>query len=952
MMKFYSMKKVLLFSVLILSSLVASGQKGFLRGTITDGETGEGLIGATVYKQGTSIGAVADFDGNYSLMLEPGQHTIIVQFVSYQTQTINDVVIKPGEVTMLDLTLSSEVAELAEIVISADYVKGNDNALLAIQKKSPNVVNGISSQAFRKLGDSDLGDAMKRVTGVSVEGGKYVYVRGLGDRYTKTTLNGMMLPGLDPDRNTVQMDIFPTGSIENVMVFKTFTPDLQGDFTGGMIDIETKNFPEEKTTSISLETEFNPDMHFKNDFISYGGSATDFVGFDNGMRSLPFRRNLDIPDISSPTGFIVEDITRAFSPEMGVKNKSSFMNYSINFMHGNQINRAKATWGYNIVLGYKNRTELYSDTEFGEYIKNTDPTVTDLDGYKIRRGPVAGNDVLWNVLLSGALKYQNHSFSMVFMHNQNGISQSTDRTTTDLEDNPSTLIDDILTWTQRQVSSGIIGGQHHFKRIDLEWKGSLTYARIYEPDFRSTRIERIPLDNPGGEGPDFRYSLNTGVGAGINRFWRNMNEMNESVKVDLSYKYGEHNMLKAGGLALLKQRDFSVLNYSFRVKNRGNITISPNPDDYFLPGNIWTVEKNEGTYIVSRSSEVENAVNAYNAESDNYGTYLMAEQYLGKKLRAIVGVRAEIFKMYYTGRDQRGGEMIGALTLDELNWLPSVNLVYELNESMNMRASFNKTLARPSFKEKSNAQIYDPISDRTTIGNPGLQQTSIANYDLRWEYYFGHGEMASFAFFYKSFDGHIEKVAFQTAPDQLTWQNAGKSFVYGIEAEVRKELFRGILIGSNFSLIKSGIDMNDVIVNEDAQGNMITEKENREIWARSGERIGDTRNMVGQAPWMINAFINWHDKGNTWNANVSYNVQGRTLSVIGSGRWPDIYTVPFHSLNFNLYKDLGRSRIGFRITNILDSDRQEVYESFGAEDKTFSLFSPGRAFALSYKFNF
>jgi hypothetical protein len=182
------MKKGVLIFVATLISIGVYAQKGYLRGKILDGESGEGLIGATVYKEGTSTGAVADFDGNYSITLEPGTHNIVFQFISYQTQTIQNVEIKSDEVTTLDITLSSVTEQLEEIVITAEQIKDNEVALLSLQKKSPNVVNGISSQAFRKMGDGDLGNAMKRVTGVSVEGGKYVYVRGLGDRYTKTTL--------------------------------------------------------------------------------------------------------------------------------------------------------------------------------------------------------------------------------------------------------------------------------------------------------------------------------------------------------------------------------------------------------------------------------------------------------------------------------------------------------------------------------------------------------------------------------------------------------------------------------------------------------------------------------------------------------------------------------------------------------------------------------------------
>ena len=949
------MKKGVLVFLATLVSIGAIAKQGFLRGKVLDGDTGEGLIGATVYKEGTTLGAVADFDGNYSIALEPGKHAIVFQFVSYQSQTVNEVEIKEDEVTNMDITLSSVTAELSEIVITAEQIKDNEVALLSLQKKSPNVVNGISSQAFRKMGDLDLGNAMKRVTGVSVEGGKYIFVRGLGDRYTRTTLNQMIIPGLDPDRNAIQIDIFPTTTIENVVVYKTFTPDLPGDFTGGLVDLETKNFPEEKSTAVSVGFEYNPDMHFKSDYITYQGGSTDMLGLDDGTRELPFDKNLDIPDISSQEGLIVEDITRSFSPTMGAKSQNSFMNYGFNITHGNQINRAKATWGYNAVLHYRNEQEFYSTNEFGEYGKNSNVGINDLSGFQIRRGPVGNQGVLWSALVSGALKYKKHDFSFILFHNQNGVSQTTKRVSEDLEDNPSVLLDNILTYSQRQISTGMLTGRHNFNKIKLEWKGSFTNSNIYEPDFRITKIQQIPVVDAEGNQAGYRYSLNTGVGAGINRFWRDLNEKNESFKVDLSYPYGGKNKLKVGGLTLLKQRNFEVLDYTFSVRDQGNVVTTDQPDDFFLPESIWTTQRNEGTFAVARNSELNNQVNSFDASSETHGFYAMSEQYIGEKLRTIFGLRTEIAKMYYTGTNQRGEKLNNAQTLDELNLLPALSFVFEVNDKTNFRASYNKTLARPTFKEKSNAQIYDPISDHTTLGNLDLNQTNVDNYDLLWENFFGANEMISAGLFYKHFEGHIEKVAFQTAPNQFTFMNAGTSVVYGAEFEFRKNIIPNFALGTNFTVVKSEIDINDIIVNSDIQGNTVTEKENRELWAREGEEIKDTRDMVGQAPYMINAYMNWNNKENTINANISYNVQGETLSIVGSGRWPDIYTVPFHSLNFNIFKDFGsskNSRINLRITNILGSVREDVYKSYGAENKTFSVFEPGRAFALAYRYTF
>ena len=246
------MKKLLIASLIFaFAATTTYAQKGFLRGKITDAQNGEALIGATISIPGTTVGAVADFDGNYSLPLEAGSYSVKVQFVSYQVKTIEGIEIKAGETTSLNIPLASDVASLSEVVVTAQLIRDSEAGLMSLQKKSATVLDGMSTEFFKKVGESNLTGAIKRVTGVSVQGGKYVYVRGLGDRYTRTTLNGMSIPGLDPERNDVQIDLFPTSVLENVVVYKSFSPDLAGDFSGGTVNIETKSFPDTKRTTVS-----------------------------------------------------------------------------------------------------------------------------------------------------------------------------------------------------------------------------------------------------------------------------------------------------------------------------------------------------------------------------------------------------------------------------------------------------------------------------------------------------------------------------------------------------------------------------------------------------------------------------------------------------------------------------------------------------------------------------
>jgi hypothetical protein len=930
---------LLAFSVVVLSPAVA--QKGYLAGKVVDGETAEPLIGATISKEGTTIGTVADFDGNYSLALDEGTHDIILQFVSYQTMKITDVNIKSGETTVLDLKMSTDATELQTVVVTAEVAKSSEIGLLTVQKKSANLLDGISSQTFRKIGDGNMASAMKRVTGVSVQDGKYIYVRGLGDRYTKTTLNEMAIPGLDPDNNAVQIDLFPTAILENVVVYKTFSPDLMGDFSGGMVNVETKEFPEEKWTSISVGMGYNPAMNLRDDFILYKGGKNDFMGFDDGGRELPVDKDLRIPSVAGNNPEL-EKITRSFSPGLAAQKRYSLLNSSFSINHGNQLIKDNHTIGYNAVFNYRDKYEYYDRTFFGDYLKNIDPQVTNLQPFGERSGEEGKRDVLWSGLLSGALKFDRHSFSASLLRSQNGISTAADRVSQDFEQTGATLDQDILSYMQRSMTNAIVVGKHQLNLFNVEWRGGLSYSSIYEPDFRSTSISVTQGDT----------SLSVGDGAGMNRFWRNLDEINRSAKIDITYPFGENSKLKFGALGILKERDFEVLNYTFRVTDPGNVPADP---DWFLKDeNIWSPAEGQGTYVVGNSEPA----NAFNSAQHINSFYIMADMKVLEKLRAIYGVRMEQAKMFYTGQNNLGTVVYQKEpTLNEVDFLPSVNLIFNMQEEMNLRASFNKTLARPTFREKSIAQIYDPISDRTFIGNIDLKQTNINNYDIRWEYFFKRGEILSVSGFYKQFEGHIELSSFEVAPDNLKPRNSGKSIVYGTEIEFRKTMdfistsLSNFSFGSNITFVRSEIDLGSVVINNKGK----TEYELRKESLREGEQLSKTRVMAGQAPYLINAYLNYTTEGSDMNASLSYNVQGETLSIVGSGRVPDVYTKPFHSLNLNISKNFGaekRSGIALGINNILNNSNEMVYRSYKADEIYFSVYKPSTTYSVKYSYTF
>lgn len=937
------MNKLNFIIVLLISTSGIFAQNGIIRGTVIDDNTGETVPFANVYVVETQSGTTTDLDGAYNLNLAPGNYSIEFSFIGYATLKVTDAIVTSAEVFQLDVRLKEETEMLVEVFVKAKQFRNTEAAILTIQKKAPNLLDGISSQTFKKIGDSNVASAIKRVTGVSVEGGKYVFVRGLGDRYTKSILNGMDVPGLDPDRNTLQLDIFPTNLIDNIIVLKSFTPDVPGDFTGGIVDIVTKDFPEDKSFTISAGGSFNPSMHFKNNYISSVSSGTDWLGFDDGLRKLPIRSTTPIPDpiASNKYNSFLTDVTRSFSREMGSIRKKSAPNVNFAISGGNQVNKEKLTIGYNFALNYRNSTTFFDDVQFNVFRKknlnNEDPFELEVD--RAQRGQQGSNNVLLSGLAGGALKFGKHKLNLNVIAIQNGQSKAGEFEQASFLRNSNTIVRDNSEYSERSIRNILLSGKHLFDNgFEIDWKLSPTFSKIQDKDARVTPFR---LD-------DGEYSIEPSEGAEPRRIWRDLDEVNYTGRLDLTKKIqmGERvSKFKFGISNTFKERDYSIVAYRINVRGQNLLNINGDPNLILAPENIWTIGSDVGTYIVGNFEPA----NSYNATQKILAGYAMNEHQITDNLKAIYGVRLEKFDHEYTGQSNLGDVVYdNEKIIDVLDVLPSLNVIYSLTDEINLRSSFTKTLARPSFKEASIAQIYDPFSDRTFIGNIDLQETKINNYDLRAECFMPGGQMIALSGFYKAFSNPIEVVAFSEAtPNQFQPRNVGDARVMGMEIEIRKnfsfisEPFSSLSVGTNVSIIKSSVEM-DQSENGEYQSRISN--------ARPGEEITTTRDLQGQSPYIVNAFLSYRGKTNGLEANLSYNVQGKRLSVVGIGRVPDVYEQPFHNLSFKASKRVGEEgkfKISVAANNILNAKNQKFYESFEATDQIFEFRQPARNFGFS-----
>ena len=954
--------------LLLIFSMAAYSQQGTVRGTVFDGATGEYLVGVTVFVEGTTTGTISDLDGNFNLSIAPGTYNLQISYISYQTMNLSEVEVKAGEVNSLgEIRMEEATISLNEVTITAKAVSNTETAVISMRKKSPNVLDGISAGTIKKLGDSDAAGVLKRLSGVSISGNKYVYVRGLGDRYIKTQLNGVDIPGLDPDRNTIQMDIFPSSIIDNIIVYKSFTANLPADFTGGLIDIKLKDFPDKKKGSVQIGIGYNPNSHFRDDFLSYKGGKLDFLGFDDGTRSIPATENIPqfaeaVGNPDGPNGLRYREILGNFDPTMAAMRTNNLADFELGFTLGNQRPGEKYTLGYNLSLNYKNTTDYYADAEYGKYGLST-PDIFEMDRREYQVGSYGVNEVLLSGLAGFALKTTHSKVGLTLMHLQNGTSKAGifDFEGSD-QGSDFTAFQHGLDYSQRSLSQLLLDGNHFNpeRKLRINWKLSGAYSLMNDPDVRFTRYEI----NPDG-------SLRIGTEVGFpERIWRNLGELNSTALVNFSkdFKINENaSKLHFGALATYKNRDYIIRNFS--IVPRGDYTLTGNPDELFFEENLWPKDGQTGVGTTYETPFIPTNPNQYNAYSINTGGYVSAELTFVPSITAIVGVRLENYMQYYTGTDQlRSNILDNEKVLSDLGLYPSLNLMFKLTERQNLRASYSMTVARPSFKELSYAEIYDPISGITFIGgfhkdgddqegveywSGNLVSTNIQNMDLRWESFGKDNQMFSVGGFYKLFDKPIEIVQYTKQVGAFQPRNVGNGQTFGVELEIRQsmgfisERIRGLRLNANITFTRSRIEMSE------------TEYQSRVENARLGQDVEDFRPMAGQAPYLVNGGISYSggEKG-FWNrleAGLFYNVQGTTLEFVGVADRPDIYTQPFHSLNFNSSVKLGSKKrwvVGLKVQNLLDENIELVYKSFNAQDQFFERRSPGISSTLKLTYNF
>lgn len=923
------MQRILLtfFSILLGASVFAQNGNGTIRGTVTDAKTGEALIGATVVIKGTTNGAPTDIDGKYTIGgLTAGKYTLLVQYVSYQNKEVKDIEVKAGQVTVQDVKLGSDAKVLETVVVTARIEKKAEIALLTMQKKSALVQDGISAQAISRAGDSNAAGAIKRVTGVSVEGGKYVYVRGLGDRYTKTTLNGADIPGLDPNRNSVQMDLFPSNMIDNMVILKTFSPDLPGNFTGGYIDITTKDFPDRFTFQASANLGFNDQATFNNEFLSYNGGGMDYLGFDDGTRKLPVGREEALPN--------KEDFSKNVDPVT----KSPFLNQSYSVSVGNQYTVAGRPLGFIAALSYRKTNQYYDNGALGNFGENAKlgrfslngdaSTVNTLNPEYTVKNNVGTENILWGAVLNTSYKITDKSkIGLNLMHNQSGKTETRVQQGKYQDLDPANTFNSIaLDFLSRSLTSAQLKGEHAFgeSNIKLDWITSFTISRLDQPDLRFFSYENEPNGN-----------IVVRSNAAPRRFYRDLTQTNWDNKINLTipFKLGENKgKFKTGAAYVTKNRDFTQTIFGY-ASNRTDF--AANTDGGF---DFASYVDAPGTRIQNGSQDRD----IYNGKENIFGAYIMADAKLSAKLRVLAGVRFERTDISVISNDvslEKG-------LLENNDILPAINITYSLTEKMNLRLAYGRTLARPVFRELAPFDSFDAFGGLNYVGNPNLKRSLIDNIDLRWEMYPTPGEIITLSAFYKNIKNPIATAFSALTPNQqVTWVNQEDARLFGAELEARKRLdfigLKDFTIGANASFILSALD--------------IEAQELSQIRANDINRVTEladkgTRPLFAQSPFLVNANLNYNNLNSGWSASLNFNIFGERMAIVSRNGVPDVYEQPRPVLDLTVGKSLGeRWKLTLKARNLLNPEYKFLI-NFKDAQHVVNNYTVGRTFSLGVRY--
>lgn len=907
---------------------IAQAQSQRLSGRITN-DKNEPVVGASVKIAGSSTGTSTNVEGFYSLNLTPGtKYTIEVSAVGYTPKSISDVDVTAAQANELNIVLETSTTSQETVVVRATSRRQETtNALLNSQRNNTAVSSGLSADFIRRTPDRNTSEVLKRVSGASIQDNKFVIVRGLSDRYNSAYINNAQFPSTEPDKKAFSFDVIPAVLIDNIIINKTATPDLTGEFAGGLVQITTKDVPARDILSIGINFGYNSNSTFK-DFYGNRRNKRDWLGFDDGTRSIPSgfpenRQGYSSKDIASQV-----QLSKLFRSDVYGQEKSSaspVQNYNITYGFGKKF-KNDATLGLVSALIYRTGDVNYSVArQFGERdVTAINRSFNDQQSkYSVNLGALLN--------LSYSHKRTRVSFKNLF--NQSYEDNYYIRTGSDFDRQTDVQFNSSFV-NQRSLYTGQLelDRQLTTKGIRVRLNGNFAYNWKTQPDLRTVSYFR-GLGTTG----DFKLSFDE-----TNRFFSDLKEYGYGGggQLIVPFKIGEESQtFKAGGSTLIRIRNFNSRNFRYVPASSNSETLRSLPfDQIFRPENI-----SENGFVLDETTQNEDK---YFGVSILNAGFLMFDTRASEKLRIIWGARAENFQQVLISRRSD----LKRIVLDNEKWdvLPSVNFVYNVNSKNNIRLSGSQTVARPEFREIAPFSFFDFEQNYAVSGDTSLQRSKILNLDLRYEWYPRAGEAISFGVFYKNFDDPIELRARNRNPSRYSFQNADKATTYGVELEARKSLdflgtsFKNFNLFSNITVISSKVELGGI--------------------TGGGQAVSFDRPLQGQSPYLINAGLQYNSEKGGYSGSLLYNRIGQRLTLVGDPVLEvyDIYERPRDQVDLQLAKKIFNNRAELKL-NISDLLNQEFYfydnidskRAFKeSADRKFYSYSPGRTITLGFTYDF
>jgi outer membrane receptor protein involved in Fe transport len=905
---------------------------GTISGEVLSLETHKPVAGAHVFISGIKQEIKTDAQGQFKVDVPVGEYSLSILHRDFSTQTKNNLNITANGRFSEHFSLSPIGEELPEHVVIEPNLAGSLAAIMEEQKSTSAVTSVLGTEQITRAGDSDAAGALRRATGLTLVGGKFAYIRGLGERYATTLLNNASIPSPDPTRRVVPLDLFPTSVLQGIEIQKSYSVDRPAEFAGGTIELKTRTVPDSFFFNGNYQLGLNEGTSFA-DGLTYQGGDLDVLGADDDARALPSSLEsalaggsvLRPQTVFNPNGFSsaqMDTFGRDLSGTWDINRETIGPDHRISLSMGDKFTFNDFSFGYTGALRWSDAWNTQQE-QLKEFSVNEDSL--DLIGdYRLDK---TEREVQTNAYLGLEAQYLDH-------HKLHGnaimLRQTFDeaRITEGYTDADAT---DIKRSRLREIENSLIvgqfGGEHTWdflSDIKTDWLITQASADRDAPNEREYRYDRAQDD---------RYYFSRRADSNQLNF-SELSDGDESYRLDVSIPLNVHPdveaNLKSGFIDQHKERDSAIRRFSFSPAGadaRNPTVLGQNSLEQVLS------DQNIGTngFVLS---EITRATDNYKAEQSLFSYYGQADLTLFNLVRFTGGVRVEdnkqevkTFELFNLDNKP----ILSGLTSTDL--LPSIASTWLINDQQQLRASFSETLSRPDFRELSPAPFTDPANDRETVGNPRLQQTSVSNVDLRYEYYFSDTENFSIGYFNKDLSNPIEKILLPGPGGLLTLQNAQSANVYGLETEIMKNLdfilpeLEYFYIGANYTWTRS-----EIILKPE---NLTTQTTNY-------------RPLEGHSPYVINVQIGYNhpDKGTT--ATLLFNTAGKRIAEVGSLGAPDKYEQPVHQVDFVWRQQLlEHVTLTFNARNLLD-DQIEVYQG----DKTTRSYRNGREFRLGVNIDY